>query len=116
LLFKRREKEGNIVEIPCDSKEFKKIIEENKVVVVDFWAKWCFPCLIYARSFKKAANRLVGRALFAKVNVGECYSLARKYNIFGVPTTMIFVNGKPKRRILGPVSDKALVRIVEEYL
>jgi len=35
LLFKRREEE-NVVEIPCDSKEFKKIIEENKVVVVDF--------------------------------------------------------------------------------
>ena len=114
MLFKRREE--NVVEIHCNSKEFKKIIEENKVVVVDSWAKWCFPCLIYARSFKKAANRLAGRALFAKVNVGECYSLARKYKVFGVPTIMIFVNGKPKRRILGPVSDKALVRIVEEYL
>ena len=116
MLFKREEGKENIVEIPCDTKEFRRIIEENKIVVVDFWAKWCFPCIVYARSFKKAASKLAGKALFAKVNVGECYSLARKYNIFGVPITMVFVNGKPKRRILGPVSDKDLVRLVEEYL
>ena len=36
MLFKRREEGENVVEIPCDSKEFKKIIEKNKVVVVDF--------------------------------------------------------------------------------
>jgi len=70
LLFKREEGKENIVEIPCDTKEFRRIIEENKIVVVDFWAKWCFPCIVYA----------------------------------------------PKRRILGPVSDKDLVRLVEEYL
>lgn len=115
MLFKRGKKEP-VIDMPCDKRAFKKIIEENKVVVVDFWARWCFPCIIYSRSFKKAASRLSSKALFVKVNVGECYSIAKKYNIFGVPTTIIFVDGNPVRRIVGLMSDETLVNMVKMYL
>jgi len=65
LLFKRKKKK-TLLKYLVTLKSLRKLLKRTGLFVVDFWAKWCFPCLIYARSFKK-----VGKYIAAEPKIGK---------------------------------------------
>ena len=68
---------------------FEKTINENPIVILDFWAPWCGPCRGFAPVFEKASESHPD-VVFAKVNSDEQQELAAAFNIRSIPTLMVF--------------------------
>lgn len=80
-----------------------EVLNENKIVLVDFFADWCYPCKMMApvvEEISKDESIKVG-----KINIDENQELAEKYEIESIPTILIFKNGKEYKRKVG-VTDK----------
>lgn len=69
--------------------EFESIIDDNDIVIIDFWATWCGPCKAFAPTFE-AASETHEDIVFAKVNTEEQQELASMFNIRSIPTLMVF--------------------------
>ena len=68
---------------------FDETISSNDIVIIDFWAPWCGPCLQFAPTFKEASEKIDG-VTFAKVNTEEEQGLGAHFRIRSIPTLMIF--------------------------
>lgn len=68
---------------------FKEVIENNDIVIVDFWASWCGPCKSFAPVFEAAAEANPDIA-FAKVNTEEEQELSAYFQVRSIPTLMVF--------------------------
>jgi thioredoxin len=68
---------------------FEKTINDNPIVIVDFWAPWCGPCRGFAPVFEKASETHTD-VVFAKINSDEQQELAGAFNIRSIPTLMVF--------------------------
>lgn len=75
------------VELTIDN--FLSTIDENDIVIVDFWASWCGPCKQFAPVYE-AASEIHQDIVFGKVNTEEQQQLAGEYGIRSIPTIMIF--------------------------
>ena len=75
--------------IELTSENFNEVIENNDIVIIDFWAEWCGPCKQYAPIFEKLSNEYPD-IVFAKVNTEEQRELAGYFQIQSIPTTIIF--------------------------
>lgn len=86
--------------IKVTNKDFEKIINNNDITLIDFYADWCGPCKALAPIIddiaKNEAHITVG-----KVNVEEERDLATKYGVRSIPTMVIFKNGKEVNRLVG---------------
>lgn len=82
--------------------DFKTAVLQSKSpIMVDFWAKWCAPCLAAAPVLEELAEEYVGKIDFAKVDVDANGPLAAKYGVTSIPTMLIFEGGQPVRQITG---------------
>lgn len=79
----------------------KEVINSAQLVLVDFWSPTCPPCLMLAPVIEEIAKEFEGRARVGKLNVMENQETAGKYEIFGIPTIIIFKNGKEIERAAG---------------
>ena len=98
------------------SENFKEeVLENSKVVVVDFFATWCMPCKMLTPVLEKVAN---SRADFdiVKVDVDEAQDLAAKYAIQAVPTLLVFKDGEEVNRFSGYMEEEDLVNKIEENI
>lgn len=95
------------VEVPTEEVFDALIAHSAWPVVVDFWAPWCGPCKVVAPELVKVAAEGSGRWLVAKVNTEELPSLARRFQIAGIPTLALFKGGREIARQSGamPASD-----------
>ena len=75
--------------IELKQSNFDETISSNDIVIIDFWAPWCGPCLQFAPTFKEASEKIDG-VTFAKVNTEEEQSLGAHFGIRSIPTLMIF--------------------------
>ena len=91
------------------SDEFNtSILEADKPALVDFWAPWCFPCRMLAPTIEELAKDYEGRAIIAKINTDENGELAQSLGIQGIPTMILFKEGKEVDRVVGAVPKPAL--------
>jgi thioredoxin 2 len=96
----------------ANTDEFHKIIRSSdKPVVVDFWASWCGPCKMYGPEFEKASLKN-HNAVFLKINTEEENQLAGQLGIRGIPTTVIFRDGKESFRQSGAMDADTLNRLI----
>ncbi len=87
----------------------REVLQADKPVLVDFYATWCGPCRLVAPMMEQLSAELVGRAEVVKVDVDKAGDLAARYRIMGVPTVMLFDQGRPVKTFVG-------VRSKAEYL
>ena len=75
--------------IDLTQENFEKTVNENPLVIVDFWAPWCGPCKGFAPVYEQASEAHPG-VVFAKVNTDEQQELASAFAIRSIPTLMVF--------------------------
>ncbi len=75
--------------IELTTANFNATIENNDVVIVDFWAPWCGPCRMFAPTFE-AVSEDYPKVVFAKLNTEDQQELAASFNIRSIPTLMVF--------------------------
>jgi len=89
------------VELP-DAASFEELVSTSKVpVLVDFWAPWCGPCRMVAPELAKVAKRKAGAVVVAKLNTDAVPSIASRFQISGIPTMVLFENGREATRASG---------------
>jgi thioredoxin 1 len=96
---------------------FQNTVLQSKLpVMVDFWAKWCAPCLAAAPVLEELATEYTGKINFAKVDVDDNSSLAAKYGIAAIPTMLVFKGGQPVQQITGYKPKKDLKKTLDGVL
>lgn len=77
-------------------------------VLVDFWSEGCGPCRMLSPVLEELAAEQSGKAVIAKVNIGESPELAARFGITAVPTLIVFKNGQPVRTLRGVQSRREI--------
>jgi thioredoxin 1 len=96
--------------------DFNTIIQSPVPVVIDAFAEWCGPCKVQSPILREVAGELGDKVKVIKIDVDKNPELARKYSIRGVPTLMIFKNGRMKYRQAGLHSKPQLMNVLKEIL
>lgn len=92
---------------------FKNIINTSTPVLVDFYADWCGPCKALAPVLKEVKSEMGEAVKIVKIDVDKNQNLANQFQVRGVPTMMIFKNGKQLWRQSGVVSKSDLVQKIK---
>ncbi len=83
---------------------------KNRLVLVDFWAEWCAPCRMMAPILNEVAAELDGKAFVGKVDVQQYQDLSTKFKIRGIPTLILFKDGKEVNRFVGVKTKEFLLK------
>ena len=92
------------------------VINSDKPVFVDFWAEWCGPCRMVSPVVEELAGDYDGKVAFVKVNVDNAGSLAQKYNVFSIPTLILFKNGEIAAQQVGAASKESYKNMIDRAL
>jgi len=107
--------EGTVVRL-TDADFEAKIEKGSGVALVDFWAEWCGPCHAFAPVLEELCAEYAGKATVAKLNVDEGRSVAEKYGIRAIPTTVLFRDGKEVERFIGVTKKEKLKERIDAVL
>lgn len=94
---------------------FTNLINGEKPVLIDFFADWCGPCKMMAPVLTGVKATLGDDVVILKIDVDKNKSLAAKYQIKGVPTFMIFKEGKLLWRQSGMLQKQELIDIINQF-
>ena len=86
-----------------------EVLKSNTPVLVDFWAVWCGPCRMIAPIVDDIANEYDGRIRVMKLDVDENQMTAMNYGVMGIPTLILFKDGKAVERITGYMPKERLL-------
>ena len=102
---------SNAIEIT--SQNFDNTVEKG-LVLVDFWASWCGPCMMLGPVVEQLAEELDGKVTVCKVNVDEEQELAVKFGVMSIPTLVLFKDGAEVTRSVGVVPKAKLLEMIEK--
>ena len=94
---------------------FNILINSDQTVLVDFFADWCGPCKLLAPILKQVKDELGDSIKIIKVDVDKNQPLAAKYQVRGVPTLLLFKNGKQLWRQSGVLQKNKLISIINQH-
>lgn len=80
---------------------FEQITSGDIPVLVDFWAGWCMPCKMFAPVLEELSDELDGKASICKLNIDDYPTIAQKYGVESIPTSILFKKGAEVDRIVG---------------
>jgi thioredoxin 1 len=91
---------------------FDELSSGGKPLFVDFWATWCGPCTVMDSVVERLAAKYSDRVVFGKVNVDEEMNISSRYQVFSIPTFMVFRDGQPMDAVIGAVGESSLERLL----
>src|SRR5690606_25487171 len=94
---------------------FNEIIKGDKPVLVDFFATWCGPCKMMQPILQEVKGMVGDSASIIKIDVDRNPEVAANYNVQGVPTLIIYKNGKVLWRQSGVVPARQLAQLIQQY-
>jgi thioredoxin 1 len=108
-------KGGNSQLVELSEKNFDDIAAGSKPVLVDFWASWCGPCQFMLPIFDKLAKKYNDKIVFARLNVDDNQSIAQRFDVYAIPTFIIFRDGKAIDRAIGAVGEAGLEGLIKKH-
>jgi thioredoxin len=111
-----RETNSSELTVKLTEANFDRLSSGPKPILVDFWASWCGPCMAMEPIVEKLASKYSDRVVFGKVNVDEEINISSRYQVFSIPTFMIFKNGQPMDAMIGAVGEPSLERLVRNAI
>jgi len=90
------------------------VLQSTGLVLVDFWAEWCGPCRTIAPSLDEIASEMRGKLTIAKINIDENPLTPTTYAVRGIPTLILFKDGKPASTKVGALPKSALRSWIDE--
>ena len=102
-------------EVPeLTNKEFEEFIKKG-IVLVDFFAEWCMPCLMMAPIMEELSHKFKGKIKFGKINVDDYSDLAHKYSVMSIPNFVLFKNGEKAGQFMGAMQPEDFEEKLKEF-
>ncbi len=95
---------------------FDETLKANKLVLVDFWAGWCGPCRALAPTIEELSQDYSGKVLVGKLDVDSNPKTAECFQVFSIPTIILFKNGVEIERMVGLCAKKSLEAVLQKNL
>jgi thioredoxin 1 len=93
-----------------------EVVDSKVPTLVDFWAPWCGPCKALTPVLEEIANEFKGRVKVVKVNTDDNPDVATRHNVRGIPTVLLYKDGKVVESIVGALPKRAFVEMVQKHL
>jgi thioredoxin 2 len=102
--------------VPLEGARFERYVAGTQLpIVVDFWADWCGPCKMMAPAFAEAAQARP-RVRFVKLDTEQAQDVAARYAIRGIPTLILFAQGREQARVSGAMSASQILGWLDAQL
>ncbi len=98
-------------------KEFDAFTKKGQgLVLVDFFAEWCMPCIMMAPVMDELGKKFKGKIKIGKVDIDENNALAQKFKVFSIPNFILFKDGEIKDRFVGSMSFEDFEEKLKKHL
>jgi thioredoxin 1 len=94
----------------------QEVLKSDQLVVVDFWAQWCGPCLQIGPMIEELAENYQGKAKIGKMDVDANSQVPMQFGIRSIPTILLFKNGQVVDKIVGAVPKATLDQKIKQNL
>lgn len=106
---------GNVVQL--NEQQFKTQVENGKgLILVDFWAPWCGPCRMVGPILEELSTELAGKVTICKINVDDNGAVAGKFQVSGIPSMILFLDGKPIDTLVGAYPKQSIREFILKHV
>lgn len=94
---------------------FKELLNGDQPVMIDFYANWCGPCISMNPILKEVAKEIKGQGKIIKIDVDKYPKMASEMGVMGMPTFMIYKNGKKVWQEAGTKTKQQLITVLQQF-
>ena len=98
------------------NENFTELLQDPRLVIVDFWATWCGPCRMLSPLLDEVEEEMADKITVVKVNVDDADEIAAKFRIMSIPTLLFFKNGEVVDKTVGAMPKNTLAERINSNI